>query len=227
MKFAQAIKNLRQLTEYQLRLLGELIYPRCCSVCHGEIEEGCFCERCRQSFGLYKTLGQLEHLDAAILLLKYQQQLQGHIARVKFIGEKNLLPLLSEEAELAVDALYPEIENSFDLITCIPTSKERRLKRGFDVPQELFSFFEGDKWQPNLLKRVFATAPLYDLEPALRRAEVAGCFVVRGDVQGKTILVCDDIFTTGSTMNEAAKALKEAGARRVMALAFTASRDNW
>ena len=48
-----------------------------------------------------------------------------------------------------------------------------------------------------------------------------------GSVLGKSVLICDDIFTTGSTMCEAAEVLRKAGAKCVGAVAFTASKDNW
>ena len=78
-----------------------------------------------------------------------------------------------------------------------------------------------------MLKRVRNTMPLFDLEPSLRKQEVAGCFEVEQSILGKSVLICDDIFTTGSTLSEAALALRKAGARSVTALAFTASKDNW
>ena len=113
------------------------------------------------------------------------------------------------------------------IICCVPTSPERKAERGFDVPREIFAFLDFKKWQPNLLKRVRNTMPLFDLEPSLRKQEVAGCFAVEQSVLGKSVLICDDIFTTGSTMCEAAEALRKAGAKSVGAIAFTASKDNW
>ncbi|MBQ9764309.1 MAG: ComF family protein [Phascolarctobacterium sp.] len=198
-------------------------------MCKNEIDTGYFCESCRKSFALGKELTNVEALDKVILLCKYQQQLQLAIHGVKFEGKSNLLPFLKEEAQLALKKSphLQELLVSTDLITCVPTSPKRKQERGFEVPQELFAFLDNGKLQPNLLKRVRNTMPLFDLEPSLRRQEVAGCFEVQCSVAGKSVLICDDIYTTGSTMNEAARALKKAGATSVIALAFTASKDNW
>lgn len=227
MSLFNAIKEACSSVSYNCSLLWELIYPRRCAVCKNEIDTGYFCEACRRNFVLNKTVENFESLDKAILLYKYQQQLQEAIHNVKFNGEKALLPLLKEEVELALNTDLQKLIAACDIITCVPTSPKRKAERGFDVPQELFAFLDKSKWQPDLLKRVRNTIPLFDLEPELRRQEVAGCFEVQSVVAGKSILLCDDIFTTGSTMNEAAKALRLAGAKRGVALAFTASKDNW
>lgn len=212
---------------YQCRLLSELIYPRHCAVCQKEIDDGYFCGACRKNFALHKTVNGCDALDEVLLLYKYHQELQEALQQVKFAGQKKLLPLLKEEIQLAIAVELEKLLSEVDIITCVPTAPKRKLERGFDVPAELFAFLDFRRWQPDLLKRVRNTMPLFDLEPSLRRQEVAGCFEVQASVLGKNVLICDDIFTTGSTLNEAAQALKQAGALSVSALAFTASKDNW
>ena len=139
------------------------------------------------------------------------------------------MPLLKEEAQLSLEDAsdFDKALQKYDVICCVPTSPERKAERGFDVPCEIFAFLDSKKWQPILLKRVRNTIPLFDLEPSLRKQEVAGCFAVEDSVLGKSVLICDDIFTTGSTMCEAAESLRKAGAKCVGAVAFTASKDNW
>ena len=71
-----------------------------------------------------------------------------------------------------------------------------------------------------------STAPLFELAPQERRSELAGCFALSQSAQrliaGKRVLLCDDIYTTGSTMAEAAGVLLRAGAAEVHGLALTA-----
>ena len=227
MSLLNKVKAVYNIVGYQCRLLSEVIYSRRCAVCQTEIDTGYFCEVCRKNFALHKTVEGFDNLDKVFMLYKYHQNLQEAIHNVKFAGEKSLLPLLKEEAQLAVVNDLEKLLTDYDIITCVPTSPERMAKRGFDVPAEIFAFFNSERWQPNLLKRVRNTLPLFDLEPSLRKQEVAGCFEVKQSILGKSVLICDDIFTTGSTLSEATFALRKAGARSVMALAFTASKDNW
>ena len=229
MSLCERVKAVYNEVSYQCRLLGEVIYPRRCAVCKNEIDTGYFCETCRKNFALGKMLTQFDNLDEVFLFYKYHQELQEALQNVKFAGKKELLPLLKEEAQFALEDA-PDLEKAlqkYDVICSVPTSPERKAERGFDVPCEIFAFLDSKKWQPNLLKRVRNTVPLFDLEPSLRKQEVAGCFKVEASVLGKSVLVCDDIFTTGSTMCEAAEALRKAGAKCVGAVAFTASKDNW
>lgn len=236
---------------YYGRLLKELIFPRSCAVCGQPINIGYFCEKCRRHYALGKVvqyqpparLPDMRHnaghllaedvLEQVIMLYKYDGALQEALQQIKFAGDVALLPFLREEAEAALPGGKLLWLNSFDYITWIPTSAERLAKRGFDVPDELFGPLLDERghstYRGGILERVRQTAPLFELEPEQRRAELADCFVLgkNADVRGKSVLLCDDIYTTGSTMIEAAKVLREAGARRVVGVALCAARSNW
>lgn len=217
--------------KYWLRLSGEVLYPRKCETCGCVIDDGCFCASCRRNFTLRKKTAHFYNdeggLDEAVFLYKYCDDLQKLLHNVKFEQTAGLLPLLAEEAEIALPVRRQTFTVAFDIISSIPTSPERRQQRGFDIPREIFACLHGVKWQDDLLTRTRHTLPLFGLEPAMRRNELTGCFSLNSDVQGKRVLLCDDIFTTGSTMQEAARTLKKAGAAQVTALTFAASRDNW
>lgn len=237
-----------QEISYYGRLLKELVFPRRCAVCGAGIEAGYLCEKCRKNYLLQKRIkgepreeflaGQAEAvatdvLQEILLLYKYDGVLMQALHRVKFEADASLLPFLREEADAALPRAKLRWLQQFDIITCVPTSAERLKRRGFDVPQELFGALLDQRsscvYSDAVLERVRQTAPLFELKPEARRQELAGCFAVRPhfSVAGKRVLLCDDIFTTGSTLTEAARALLAAGARSVTALAFTAARENW
>ena len=73
-----------------------------------------------------------------------------------------------------------------------------------------------------LLKKVKATAEQKKLGAADRRTNVAGAFALRSraDIKGRRVLVIDDVSTTGSTLSEAARALKAGGAAEVYGAVF-------
>ena len=170
-------------------------------------------------------------LYSVLLLYKYEGVFKDALHKIKFEGEAGWLPLLREEAELALPAAKMRWLQQFDLITCVPTAPERRRQRGFDVPQELFAgLLEGRSvGMEVLLERVRHTQPLYELKPEERKQELAGCFALlpHAKLRGKHVLLCDDIYTTGSTFAEAAQVLLDAGAARVSALALCAAQANW
>ncbi len=169
-----------------------------------------------------------------LLLYKYDGVFKDALHQCKFEGDAGLLPFLREEAETALPSAKLRWLQQFDIITCVPTAPERLQKRGFDVPQEIFGALLDQRsgstvYSDAVLERVRHTHPLFELGPEERRQELAGCFAVRAHVavRGKHILLCDDIYTTGTTLCEAAQVLRRAGAAKVSALALCAARSNW
>lgn len=235
---------------YNVRLFKEIFFPRKCGICGTGIDTGLLCDSCRKSFLLQKVkiygadrdswqrlraIGQPlvaeDYFDRMEYLYRYDGIYKEALHNLKFEQEKQLLPLLKEEAELALKVSVSKLLRHYDYVTCIPTSEERRAQRGFDVPWEIFVSLQQGKVQytDKLLQRVKSTAPLYAMDVIERQAEIAGCFRVLdvATVKGKRILLCDDIYTTGTTMMEAAEVLFKAGAKAVGVLTLCASKDNW
>jgi len=102
----------------------------------------------------------------------------------------------------------------------VPLHRTRLWRRGFNqsalVAREL-SRRLGLRSDPFLLRRLKRTPPLKGMSPLQRRKTVAGAFKVtdKEKVAGKTIILVDDVLTTGSTAEACARALRRAGAARV------------
>lgn len=208
---------------YYGRVAKELIFPRRCAVCATNIDNGYVCEQCRREYLLQRQLPCCPR----------EEYLAGQAAPLPTDVLYSALLLYKYEGVFkdALPAAKMRWLQQFDLITCVPTAPERRRQRGFDVPQELFAgLLEGRSvGMEVLLERVRHTQPLYELKPEERKQELAGCFALlpHAKVRGKHVLLCDDIYTTGSTFAEAAQVLLDAGAARVSALALCAAQANW
>lgn len=102
----------------------------------------------------------------------------------------------------------------------VPLHRTRLWQRGFNqsalVAREL-SRQLAVPINPLALKRSKRTPPLRGMSPDQRRRTVAGAFKVadKSDVQGRTVILIDDVLTTGSTAEACARALQRAGAARV------------
>lgn len=203
-----------------------MFFVQSCSVCNAETENGVFCPVCRRSELLLEAMPGLLNLDGAVMGYKYSGALKNMLHKLKFEGESKFLQPLAEEAVFLVQAYG---ESSFDMVVSVPTDAARRKQRGFDIPESIFAGALAVKgtWQPQVLARIKATAPQYGLAPDKRRSNVRGCFKVYGDVQNAKILLVDDILTTGATLDEAAKTLKQAGAKSVYALTLCGSLENF
>ena len=110
-----------------------------------------------------------------------------------------------------------EVLREYDCMIPVPLTAAGERKRGFNQALVLARYFSEGTGVPilNGLFRRVEKVPQSSLSGPERRKNIAGAFSVSGDVSGKSVLVADDLFTTGSTMRECAKVLREAGAVRV------------
>ncbi len=116
---------------------------------------------------------------------------------------------------------YPRLEQ-FDAIVPLPLHWWKRMRRGFNQSDLLARELSCRVGVPvlNAARRCRRTATQASLTPAQRRDNVQGAFDVPAParIRGLSLLLVDDVITTGSTVNACAKALKQAGAARVCVL---------
>jgi ComF family protein len=105
-----------------------------------------------------------------------------------------------------------------ELVVPVPLHSGRRRARGFNQAEELAKHL-GLPWR-DVLRRSRATEPQADLPADRRQANVKDAFAVRrrGSIDGLTVLLVDDVSTTGATLGACAEVLRSAGAREVRAL---------
>lgn len=116
---------------------------------------------------------------------------------------------------------------TFDLVTFVPMTKKAQKKRGYNQAQLLAEYFCATMCidEPKrLLVKVKNTLPQEKLGSVERRENLSAAFAATESLNGKTVLLIDDIKTTGTTLNECAKALKKKGAEKVLCLTV-ASRE--
>ncbi len=123
-----------------------------------------------------------------------------------------------------------ELSAMYDMVVPVPVFKEKKKKRGFnhaELMAEAFAKRAGIKCEPDLIIRTRETLPMKGLSPGERRDNVSGAFAVRERKKaltaGACILIVDDIYTTGSTIEEIASLLSDAA--RVDFLTFAAGAD--
>lgn len=112
------------------------------------------------------------------------------------------------------------------VIVPVPLHPKRKRVRGFNqaelIAQGFLSLLSGRdfKIENDLLKRVRKTRPQVELSGEERRKNVQGIFAAKRteEVKEKIVVLIDDVKTTGATLEEAARVLKEAGAKEVWAI---------
>ena len=158
--------------------------------------------------------------DSARSRVDYGYPWDRLIAAFKFHAALDLAPALADTIVAATEA-GPALERP-DLIVPVPLAPQRLRERGFNQPWQLARRVArrlGCAADAGLVLRLRETAHQLDLPPEQRAGNVRGAFAVeprrRAELRGRSIAVVDDVMTTGSTANEIARALKQAGASRV------------
>lgn len=143
----------------------------------------------------------------------------GTLARIvqafKFRGFDILAPPAS--ARMAALAREQGLAEQADALVPVPSTSRRNRQRGYD-PAGLLAEETGRRLKlPVLpaLRRTRETAPQSALPAAERLRNVAGAFAASARARGRSLLLVDDVATTGATAFEAARALESAGAARV------------
>lgn len=189
------------------------IEPPFCTICgvpflSGEIENHP-CGACltrRRYFTIARALGYYEGpLREAVHRWKYEEK----ESLTRFLGE-----ILAEGFRRHWEV------GSFDLLVPVPLHPRRLRQRGFN--QALLLVRELNRstripYSKKLLRKKAFTPPQIHLGRAEREKAVRGSFCLQQEeaVEGKSILLVDDVYTTGATVNECAKVLLKAGAKRV------------
>lgn len=214
------------------KALLDLVYPPRCPVCRAAVEQhGLLCLACLSGAVAEREINiagrRLAGLDSCRVLCDYGGGVKQLIHRLKFHKQAGASIYLSRLLEDRLDAgRFAGV----DAVVPIPLHAGRLAERGFNQTELIFrKWAEGQGWLwLNALERIRSTAPQWELALELRRKNIKGAFkVTRPEwVQGKVLLVVDDILTSGFTLNEAAKTLKRCGAKRVMGLALASGADS-
>ena len=151
----------------------------------------------------------------------YEGALKEMIHFFKFNKKKKLFKLLSETM---LDKIDRNIFNGIDLIVPAPLSKKSLAEREYNQTELLAKHISFRLKIPanNIVVKTRETERQSSLERGKRLGNLKGAFKIKEEfisiVDGKNIVVVDDVYTTGSTINEIAKVLVKAGAKEVRAV---------
>lgn len=210
---------------------GDSAGPRhgLCSICAPAVTTDPLpaCPRCAMlvgahsdtSHGCTECHGVALGYDRAFRLGPYAGPLRSAVLRMKLLSGEGLADLMGRMfAEQRGAALRAA---GIDLIAPVPLHWWRKWTRGYNqseaVAREL-ALGLGVRFEPKLLRRVRWTAKQTQSTREARRENVKGAFCParRARLTGKTVLLVDDVMTTGSTLGEAGRTLLAAGADRVL-----------
>ena len=226
--------------------LDALVFPWSCAVCGREGVTEPFCRQCRESLleqstsssklvcprcalragpfadlngGCGSCRGRSLGFDASFSMGSYEGEVRELCLRLKHERDAWLATWL---AKLFVEARREVFDSlpSDTLVVPVPLHWWRHWQRGYNQAEALAEGVAKQLGLPvrRLLKRAVSTRKLAALSVTARGDALRGVFRVRSrlDLTGRTVLLVDDVLTTGATCGGAARVLKQAGAARVI-----------
>ena len=209
----------------------DLVFPPKCKFCGALVDRSSLdpCPKCPPGLWLEGPQAVVpgDHFARCVCAAWYTGALREEVKRFKFRNQpghaKAYGPMLARTIRFYLPGAY-------DLITWVPLSRARLRQRGYDQAMLLASAaaLELDDVAAETLCKVRDTEAQSGLgkNDASRRANVLSAYQVTDPalVEGRRVLLIDDIVTTGSTLSECARVLRTAGATDVVCAALARSR---
>ncbi len=228
-----------------LETVRDLIFPPHCAGCGHGIPNGWWCETCRNSlhpiepprckfcsqpfsgafegaFACPNCQGRTFHFECAVAVMPSRGAVRDLIHGLKYQGKMWAAEPL---ADLAIHGLEdPRIKSRPDFLVPVPLHSLRRRERGYNQSEVLARAISRRASLPVLdaLRRIRQTTTQTHFDRRQRMKNLKRAFSVAHPerIKDRTILLIDDVLTTGSTMDECAKELLRSGSGPVYALAI-------
>ena len=210
----------------------DLIFPPVCGICNKKINTY-LCEKCEKEINKITCVGENrydnKYFSTHMYLFKYEGIIRNKIISYKFNDKPYLYKTFCEI--FVKNKKVCEFLKKYDIIISVPMYKKKKNQRGYNqselIAKEIAKKTENIEYRNDILLKIKNTARQSSLNKEQRKENIKNAYLIKSSnkeyILNKNILIFDDIYTTGSTANECAKMLKEAGAKDVGIL--TIARD--
>lgn len=212
----------------------QFLFPPRCPSCRAYVEkEGQWCESCLSEILRNKNLAYdaevRRYISPIVAIGKYDKGLKDLIHELKYQNDFTALPYIYTVLD-RLDDEWQQFFADFDYVIPVPLHAEKLKRRGFNQVDRIFS-----PWAKahglhyaDILIRTKKTKSQYSLNPSERSINLHAAFALKKDISvvNAKCLLLDDIFTTGSTLKNCARVLKEHGAHSVSGLVLASNADD-
>lgn len=207
------------------KFISDIFFPKICLICQREGDY--LCQDCLATLEIlnFHQRYSTPNLTDLYFALPYQ-----NINTKRLIQKFKYQPFIKELAKTLASLIIAHFqlsdngENFSDAILIpVPLEKKRLKWRGFNQAEELskeLSSFLKIPVLSNCLIKIKETPPQVELASEVRKENLKGVFFVNAKevIKNKKIILVDDVYTTGSTMEECARVLKETGAKQIIGI---------
>lgn len=205
-------------------MILDFIYPKVCGICEN-INKKSLCEKCKKALKPYQinTIEKVKnkHFDYQVKILKYEGLVRSKIIEYKF-NEKSYLYKTFGKIILNNEKIYSFLKK-YDIMICVPMYSKKKHLRGYNQSELIAKEIAKKlaiKLQANNLIKVRDTKKQSTLTKSQRKINLKDAFKIQKNekIKDKNIILFDDIFTTGNTVEECSRMLKQAGAANIVIL---------
>lgn len=216
----------------------DIFYPNRCPCCNDFIKwDKLICSKCHKKINIVyekvcKYCGKeicicSENLnyDGAVVPLRYEDLVKEGILSLKRGKNKNFGEYTGKLIAQILCSEYSDMK--FDCIVPVPMSKQSYCERGYNqaeiIAREIAVALKTELCK-NILYKSGKSASQHYLKRAQRLINISSIMSRDIDLTGKSVIICDDVITTGSTVNRCAHLLKKSGADTVFLVAAAQSK---
>ena len=206
--------------------IKNIIFPPCCLMC-GKWNVSFLCTECKKELD-EKAVFQIEqknsnyYFEKHIYLFQYEGKIRNLILDYKFNDKAYLYKIFSEI--VIKNKKICGILKKYDIIIPVPIHAKRKKQRGYNqselIAKEIAKLQSKLQYDNKILQKEKNTVPQSSLSKEQRKQNVQNVYklVNQEKIRNKKIILLDDIYTTGNTVNACAKLLKENGAKEIIVL---------
>lgn len=204
--------------------IENFIFPPSCLIC-GKLGKNIWCKDCKKEIyekALFKIESKENYYEKHLYIFLYKDKIRKLILDYKFNNKSYLYKIFSRII-IKNEKIY-RILKKYDIIIPVPIHKKRKAQRGYNqsqlITKEISNCIENLKYENNILVKIKHTMPQSILTKKQRKQNVKNVYKIinKEKINNKKIILFDDIYTTGSTVKEISKILKQNGAKEILVL---------
>lgn len=221
------MKTFIKASIFLLKRLERLVFPPCCLICGKLLSEIC-CKDCEKR--IYDKLNlKIEsknkkdyYFEKHMYLFTYKDEIRNLILDYKFNDKSYLYELFSKI--ITKNEKICGILEKYDIIIPVPIHKKRKQKRGYNqselITRQISKKIPSLVHESTAIQKIKHNIEQSSLSKEQRKQNVKDVYKIvnKEKIENKNIVLFDDIYTTGNTVNEISKILKQNGANKILVL---------
>lgn len=200
----------------------EVIYPNICGFC-GKVSKENICPKCKYEIKKYEANITLknEYFENGVSIYNYKDIIRKKIIDYKFQNKPYLYKTFGEI--ILKNKKICGIFEKYDIIIPVPTHKKRKNKRGYSQTELIAKYISkrtGIVFGKDVLNKIKNNVSQTEVNKTEKAQNVKNAFTINNieKIKGKKVILFDDVYTTGSTVNECSRVIKKANVKDIFVL---------